>query len=83
MSWKTSIKIQSKKKKKGFTCKTGLGVRSGLRTSSLAEGARSSILTKLSATACCCSSGFHDAGNLLKEGNGNSRTSSAKGSTLK
>lgn len=47
------------------------------------EGARSSILTRASATTCCFALGWYAGGNLLKDGNWNSRTSSAKGSALK
>ena len=58
-------------------------MKSGCRISSRPDGARSSILTNSSAASCCSSLGCINAGKLLNEGNWNSRTSSAKGSTLK
>jgi hypothetical protein len=63
------IKLVYTKYMQPNTSRTGFGVKSGSRASCLADGARSSIFTRLSAASCCCSFGCHEAGKLLKDGN--------------
>jgi hypothetical protein len=66
-----------------LTSKTGFGVKSGGKISSLPGGAMSRPSTKLSAASCCSIVGCHAAGKRSKDGNWNSLKSSANGSTLK
>lgn len=82
-AWEGTLPKQKNKKEFISTSRTGFSVKSGCRASSLPVGARSNIFTRLSAASCCSSFGCRDIGKLLNEGNWNSRTSSAKGRTLK